>query len=69
MGKVQFKRTTSLAMNVSTCWMKSLFLAIPCKERISMQLSTERCLIRYLTQMLATLSIFKFFAAKYTAFT
>lgn len=55
---------TSLAMKVSTCWIKSLFLAMPGKERISMQLSTERLMMRWLAQTRATLSIFKRHAAR-----
>lgn len=56
--------TTSLAMKLSTCCIKSLFLAKPGKERISMQLSTERLAMRWLAQTRATLSIFRRQAAR-----
>lgn len=55
---------TSPAINVSTFCIKSALRAIPGNERISIQLSIDRCLIKCCAHTLATLSIFKLHAAK-----
>lgn len=69
LGKKKKQERTFWVIKVSICWIKSLFLAIPGKDRTSMQLSTVICLIRWLPQILTTRSIFRRFAARKTAFT